>query len=167
MRDNINKMGQLCSASGGRSYLHWKIKEMRQTMPHILLGDVTDVRAYKTSSSIIEIIPCWIKWSFERCVVHVSCSVTLVCGSIFHYGGVYLQLNCLINGSLDWSEIHEPVLHFFISSRASAINGDYRMTRFWYRFYSRVFVRYRERASLRASEWYGIKNEWIKTISGS
>ena len=26
---------------------------------------------------------------------------------------------------------------------------------------------YRERASLRASERYGIKNEWIKTISGS
>ena len=42
------------------------------------------------------------------------------------------------------------------------------MLRAWYRFYSRVFNTIsRKRASLRASEWYGIKNEWIKKISGS
>ena len=38
------------------------------------------------------------------------------------------------------------------------------MFRAWYRFYSRVFNTYHERASLRASERYGTKNEWIKTI---
>ena len=54
------------------------------------------------------------------------------------------------------------------------LNIDYYTLRAWYRFYSletrnlkKFLIPYRERASLQESERYGIKNEWIKTISGS
>ena len=40
---------------------------------------------------------------------------------------------------------------------------DYYMLRAWYRFIHEFLIPYRERAS----ERYGIKNSWIKTISGS
>ena len=67
-----------------------------------------------------------------------------------------------------WNKVTEfykgglDVINKMLFTRVEYI--DYYMLRAWYRFYSRVLIPYRERASLRASELYGIKNEWIKMI---
>jgi len=47
------------------------------------------------------------------------------------------------------------------------LNIDYYMLRACIVFIQEFLIPYRERASLRVSERYGIKNEWIKTMSGS